>query len=218
MPPSSSTPLDEWFVLPERAFFEELEARARRIELLAALLQAKGIPPERGVRALQASLGAIAASSENAQLPSVGALARALASALEHVGIIVESSPAGRSLDVLVLDESEVSRDLVALAAEAEGHIVRSAGSYEDFIRQLDERLPDLIVTEVEHEKARADQFTTGLAELLVTRPVPVIYFSSVERDVLDGLSSAPNVRAAVRKADGITALMNALARLVEHR
>jgi CheY-like chemotaxis protein len=118
-------------------------------------------------------------------------------------------------LDVLVLDETEVARDLVALAVEGQGHLVRCAGSYAEFIRHLDERLPDLIVTEIELSKAPARKFSRGLVELLATRPVPLVFFSAVPGPLLQELAGEAHARAAVSKDDGVAALMAALERVV---
>lgn len=218
IPPSSLTPLDKFFTLPEHSFFESLDAQARRVELLTALLQANGMLPERGVRALQAALGAIVASAEGAQLKSLASLAQALASALDHLGLTDALSLPQRSLDVLVLDETEISRDLVALAVEAQGHIVRAAGCTEEFVRHLDERLPELIVTEVEFTRAPAQKFIAWLHELLEGRPVPVILFSGLDDTVLSTFATRPNVRKVVRKELGIEAVMAALEAVVRQR
>jgi len=213
--PPSFTTLDDEFVMPEAVFFERLEERARRVEMLTALLQAKGLPPGRGVRALQAALGAIVTSAEEAHLPSLGSLARALEAAIGELGVPREGGAQARTLDVLVLDETEVSRDLVALAVEAEGHIVRCADSYDDFVRQLDERLPDLIVTEVELSNVPARHFCSGLRDLLANRPVPLVFFSSVVPDLLERLATTSRARAAVSKDRGIEALLVELDRVL---
>lgn len=209
-PPSSVTDLEDGIVMPERIFFERLEERARRADLLAALLQAKGLPPERGVRALQSALGAIIASAEEAHVLSLSSLGRALQNVIGNLGIARVPVPA-RTLDVLVLDEIEVSRDLVALAVEAQGHLVRCAGDYADFVRQLDERLPDLIVTEVELSNAPPRHFCKGLTDLLSHRPVPIVFFSSITPAELDVLGRQAGARTTVHKDRGIAALISAL-------
>jgi CheY-like chemotaxis protein len=209
-PPSSTTSLEEELVLPEQRFFDRLDERARRAELLVALLQAKGMSTERALRALQAALGAIVASAEDARLQSLATLGTALQAALGELG----SNPA-RSLDVLVLDETEISRDLVALAVEAQGHMVRSAGSYDDFVRHLDERLPDLIVTDVELSNAPARQFCATLSDLLANRPVPIVFFSSMAPDVLAELAKKTGAIAAMPKDRGIAGLITELERIL---
>jgi CheY-like chemotaxis protein len=214
-PPSSTTSLEEELLLPEQRFFSRLEERARRAELLNALLQAKGISTDRAVRALQAALGAIVTSAEEAHLPALASLGAALQSAIGELGLTPGSRLPTRSLDVLVLDETEISCDLVALAVEAHGHMVRSAGNYEEFVRHIDERLPDLIITDVQLVNAPARQFCAALRELLVNRPVPFVFFSAVSREELEGLARTAGAAAAISKDSGLAALMTELDRVL---
>jgi CheY-like chemotaxis protein len=211
VPPSGVSLLEEDFVMPERLFFDRLEERARRAELLTVMLQAQGISPSSGVRALQAALGAIVTSAEEAHLKSLASLTRALQAAIGELGIGATETMASRTFDVLVLDETEISRDLVALAVEAQGHMVRCAASYNDFVRHLDERLPDLLVTDIELTNAPPRHFCASLNELLATRAIPVVFFSSVEPEIMDDLARTARARAAISKAKGVTGLMSEL-------
>lgn len=211
VPPSGVSLLEEDFVMPERTFFDRLEERARRAELLTVMLQAQGLSPASGVRALQAALGAIVASAEETHLTSLASLSRALQAAIGELGISPVQGGSVRTFDVLVLDETEVSRDLVALAVEAQGHMVRCAATYNDFVRHLDERLPDLLITDLELTNAPARHFCQSLAELLATRPVPIVFFSSLDPQVMEDLARTARARAAISKAKGVTALMTEL-------
>lgn len=214
VPPSGVSQLEDEFIMPERMFFDRLEERARRAELLTVMLQAQGLSPSSGVCALQAALGAIVASAEEAHLKSLASLARALQAAIGELGIPTAHQTSARRLDVLVLDESEISRDLVALAVEAQGHLVRCAGSYDDFVRHLDERLPDLLVTDLELTNAPPRHFCRSLAELLATRPVPAVFFSSIEPGLMTELAEQAGARAAIAKDKGVSALMTELERV----
>lgn len=208
VPPSGTMELDDALVLPEKVFLDQLANRARRAELLTALLEARGLTPEAGLRAVQASLGAVVTSAEEAHLASLAALTRALYAAIGALGIAKAPS---RSVDVLVFDEDEVSRDLVALTVEAQGHHVRCACSHAELIHHLDERLPDLIITEIEIAHAPAREFCSGLVELLAHRPVPVVFFSGVPSDTLDDLARRTRALAAISKDHGLAALMREL-------
>lgn len=214
VPPSGVSLLEEDFVMPERRFFDRLEERARRAELLTVMLQAQGLSPASGVRALQAALGAIVASAEETHLDSLASLSRALQAAIGELGISPTQGTSARAFDVLVLDETEISRDLVALAVEAQGHMVRCAASYNDFVRHLDERLPDLLITDVELTNAPPRHFCQSLSELLTTRPVPVVFFSSAEATILEELARTAKARAAISKEKGVTGLMTELERV----
>jgi CheY-like chemotaxis protein len=206
--------LTDEFIMPERRFFDRLEERARRAELLTVMLQAQGLSSESGVCALQAALGAIVASAEETHLTSLASLARALQNAIGELGIPTTRAAPARRLDVLVLDETEISRDLVALAVEAQGHMVRCAANFDEFIRHLDERLPDLLVTDVELTNAPPRQFCHNLAELLAMRPDPVVFFSGIEHATMVDLAKKSGARAAIAKEKGVSGLMVELERV----
>jgi CheY-like chemotaxis protein len=206
------TSLDARLVLPERVFYERLDALARRMEMLTALLQAGGLSRTHGARAIQAALGSVAASAEEAHVSSLGSVARALKDAVAEL-VDNSSIDHGRALDVLVLDESEISRDFVALAVEAQGHIVRSAKSYDEFVGLLGERLPDLVVTEVAHGKTPPRQFCSVLADLLDGLPVRVVIFSALPE--LDAWKRVARANAAISKDLGLPALVAELGRLL---
>jgi CheY-like chemotaxis protein len=205
--PYNLTPLDLPFELPERAFFQQLDDRARRAELMNALLQAGGLPPESAVRALQAALGAIIASAEDANLPTLANLSSALRSAIGNLGIGEAIFDDMRVVDTLVLDESELSRDLVALAVEAQGHTVRCAATWEDFVKEL-ERRPGLIITEVQHSNAPAKSFCSILQELLVDMKIPVVFFSDLETAELAELARKYGAQRAISKELGVDRLI----------
>jgi CheY-like chemotaxis protein len=202
---------DAPFELPERAFFEQLDARARRAELLTALLGAGGVPPESAVLALQAALGAIVASAEDAQLPTLANLATALRTAIGRLGVGSPIEDELRIVDTLVFDESEVSRDLVALAVEAQGHTVRCASRYEDFVRELEQRRPGLIITEAQLSNAPAKSFCATLQELLATRRIPLVFFSDLDAAELGSLAKSCGARRSISKELGIDRLIGEL-------
>jgi CheY-like chemotaxis protein len=214
IPPSDEfTSLEAPLVLPERVFFERLDDLARRIEMLTALLQANGLSRKQGSSVVQAALGAIAANAEEAQVSSLGCLARALQHAVAELVDNATVDPR-HVLDILVLDESEISRDFVSLAVETQGHIVRSAKSYDEFIALLGERLPDVVVTEVIHGTTPPRQFCSVLADLLGTRPVQLIIYSALAD--LEDLKNISGARAVVRKDLGLRALVAELAHLLD--
>ncbi len=205
------TPLDIPFELPEQGFFQQLDERARRAELLNALLSAGGIPKESAVLALQAALGAIVASASDASLPTLASLATALRTAIGNLGIAEGASDDLRVVDTLVLDDSELQRDLVALAVEAQGHTVRCAASYEDLVAQLQQRKPGLVITEVQFERAPAKSFCATLQELLEPQQVPVVFFSDLDAGELALLAQNHGARRSISKEFGIDLLIGEL-------
>lgn len=208
MPPSNSlTSLESPLLLPEHTFYERLDDLARRIEMLAALLQTNGMTRAQGARALQAALGAIAANAEEAQISSLGALARSLKNAVGEL-VADASLDSKDSLDVIILDASEISRDFAALAVEAEGHIVRSARNYDELVALLGERLPDLVIAEVTDGKTPPRQFCATLAALFESVPSQLVIFSSLSPSDFSELQRLACATAIVSKELGLPMLM----------
>lgn len=196
------------FQLPERVFFDELEERARRADLMVAMLAAGGVSPSDAVLVLQASLGAVVTSATGAGLPSLAHLASALRDAVGNLGLAPPVEDDRKVVDTLVYDESELQRDLVALAVESQGHTVRCAATYDELLRALDERKPALLVTEVEHENARARPFLRTLKELLESRRVPFVIFSALPSAELDQLAKESGARRHISKDRGLEGLI----------
>jgi CheY-like chemotaxis protein len=205
------TQLDVPFEMPERAFFQQLDERARRVELMSALLRAGGLPPEHAVNALQAALAAIVTSANDATLPTLANLASALRVAIGHLGIGRPIADDERVVDTLVLDESELSRDLVALAVEAQGHPVRCAATYDDLVREISQRKPGLVITEVQITNAPAAHFCGTLQEILSQSHVPYVFFSDLDSGALSDLATKFGAKRSISKEFGIDLLIGEL-------
>jgi CheY-like chemotaxis protein len=156
-------------------------------------------------------LGAIVGSATDARLRSLAELATALRSAIGHLGIGTPMVDDSRIVDTLVFDETELSRDLVALSVEAHGHTVRCASTYEEFVTQLEQRRPGLIVTEIELSNAPARSFCATLQEILAGRPIPVVFFSNLESGELVSLARRYRARRSISKDLGIDLLIGEL-------
>jgi CheY-like chemotaxis protein len=212
-PPSASdakslTALEESFELPELEFLKRLDERARRAELMAALLRAGGLSPEDAVRALQATLGAVASSASEANLRSISRLGAALRAVIGNLGIAPHIDDEARVVDTLVLDESELSRDLVALAVESQGHTVRCAATFEEFVREIHQRKPGLIITEIELSNAPARFLCATLRELLENSRAPLVLFSEVAEPELSTHARELGARRIVSKDRGVDGLI----------
>ena len=196
---------------PERAFFVQLEDRARRVELLTALLRGGAIPPASAVRALSAALGAIQTSAEDAQLSSLAELSAALRSAIGNLGLGRPPIADERVVDTLVFDEKQHPRDLVALAVETRGHPVRCAATYDDFVRELGTRRPGLVIAEIDLAQATPASFCAVLCDLLGEAGVPFVLFSDVESSELADLAYMYGARRGIAKRLGVGVLLNEL-------
>jgi CheY-like chemotaxis protein len=208
---SPSLGLDPDFALPERVFLDKLEERARRADLLTALLAAGGISPANTVLTLQSSLGAVAKSASEAGLGSLAQFVEATRQAIGYLGVGPRLDDELRVVDTVVFDENELQRDLVALAVEARGHTVRCVASYDELVRELDQRHPGLLVTEVEHGRIPPRAFCSTLKDLLADKNIPVVLFSGIAPADLHGFAIGLGARRYVSKDKGVDALMTAL-------
>jgi PleD family two-component response regulator len=144
-------------------------------------------------------------------LPTLANLASALRDAIGALGIGNAEVDEERVVDTLVLDESELSRDLVALAVEAQGHTVRCSSTYDEFVKELGQRRPGLIITEVQHSNAPARSFCAILQELLQDQRIPVVFFSDLDTEELSGLAVSYGARRSISKEYGVDLLIGEL-------
>jgi CheY-like chemotaxis protein len=214
MPPAFGvdvTPLEVSLEPPERAFFEELEERARRVELLDATLREGAVPPDLAARAIEASLEAIANGAREASLPALARLVTALRSAFSGLGV---AAPVPRAIDTIVLDEDGPSRDVIALALEVRGHTVRCAATWDELLVQLGRRHPALVIADVQVGTVAPASFCATLAEVLGAAGVPFVFFSDVERAALAELGETYGALGSFAKSDGLDRWIDDVARI----
>jgi CheY-like chemotaxis protein len=202
-------------VIPrQRRALDGLEDRARRTELVAALAGAGGLAAERTASILSAELGELEVSGAEAGLEGLVAMARAVRKVVEHLGGVADHS--WRQRDVLVLDDNEVTRDLITLALQAEGHLVRSAANVADFAQLVRERKPHVLLTEARMPDAPAARFCNYLRVTMALEKIPIVMFSSAQGDELAMLAHEAGADLHLSKDQGIGDLMREVARLFE--
>jgi CheY-like chemotaxis protein len=198
----------------QRRLVGQLEDRARRIELLAALTTAGGLPIDRAAGVLGAELGELATSAGEAELTSLGAMARATRRLVEQLGGV--ASVAWPQREVVVLDDNEVTRDLVTLALQAEGHHVRAAACVAELSSLVRERKPHVVLTEARMPEAPGARFCHYLRQLMALEQIPIVLFSSTRGDELAALAREAGANLWLSKDQGISDLMSELARLFD--
>jgi CheY-like chemotaxis protein len=202
-------------VIPrQRRALEGLEDRARRTELVAALAGAGGLAAERTASILSAELGELEVCGAEAGLEGLVAMARAVRKVVEHLGGVADHSWQQR--DVLVLDDNEVTRDLITLALQAEGHLVRSVANVADFAQLVRERKPHVLLTEARMPDAPAARFCNYLRVTMALEKIPIVIFSSAHGDELAMLAHEAGADLYLSKDQGIGDLMREVARLFE--
>jgi excisionase family DNA binding protein len=93
---------------------------------------------------------------------------------LEHSGQAVEAG----GPHVLIVDDDEGLRAFVRANLELEGYSVREAGSAEEGLALLEERLPDLILLDVMMPKVDGWEMLRRVQEQHGVGSIPVIMFS----------------------------------------
>lgn len=198
----------------ERRVLAGLEDRARRTELVAALTGAGGLAAVRAARVLCAELRELEISAGDAASDGLGQLARAVRKVVGHLGGVDDVG--WQSRDVLVLDDNEVTRDLITLALQAEGHVVRAAGRVGEISHLVRERKPHVLLTEARMPDAPATRFCNYLRVTMALEKIPIVIFSSAHGDELAMLAHEAGAELYLSKDQGIDDLMREIARLFE--
>ncbi len=86
--------------------------------------------------------------------------------------------PASEGPLVLIVDDDERLREYVRVNLEAEGYIVREAGSAEEGLAALDDESPDLILLDVMMPKVDGWEMLQRVQEKHGVGAIPVIMFS----------------------------------------
>lgn len=198
----------------QRRVMNMLEERARRTELLAALATAGGFESERAACVLSAELGELETSATEVGLEGLVAMARATRKVVEHLGGVKVAH--WRQRDVLVLDDNEVTRDLITIALQSEGHRVRSAASVAELSYLVRERKPHVLLSEARMPDAPGARFCNYLRVTMALEKIPIVIFSSARGDELAVLAREAGADLYLSKDQGISDLMAEVARLFE--
>jgi CheY-like chemotaxis protein len=211
---ASAPPETDPAALRQRRVMVLLEDRARRTELVEALAGAGGLRPERTASVLCAELGELATTAGEVGLEGLAAMARAMCKVIEQVAGAKPAPP--RQREVIVLDDNEVTRDLIMLALQAEGHHVRSAACVAELALLVRERRPDVVLSEARMPDAPGARFCNYLRHVMMLERVPIVMFSSARAEELAVLAREAGANLYLSKDQGIGDLMGSLARLFD--
>ena len=196
----------------QRRVMTLLEDRARRTELAAALAGAGGLEAERAAKVLCAELDELETSAGEVGLDGLAAMARAARKTVGYLG----SVKTGDAREVIVLDDNEVTRDLITLALQAEGHRVRTAENVTELSQLVRERRPHVLLTEARMPDAPSARFCNYLRVSMALERIPIVIFSSARGDELAVLAREAGADLYLSKDQGIGDLMREVARLFE--
>lgn len=212
---STRTRTENEIVTPrQRRVIALLEDRARRTELVAALAGAGGLPSERAASVLCAELGELEIAAREVGLDGLVALARASRRVVEHLGGVKIAH--WRQREVIVLDDNEITRDLIALALQADGHRVRTAANVAELSYLVSERKPHVLLTEARMPDAPGARFCTYLRRTISLEKIPIVIFSSARGEELAALAREAGADLYLSKDQGIADLMREVTRLFD--
>jgi CheY-like chemotaxis protein len=184
--------------------------RARRLGLTSAIWNAGGIDDTIGLRTVIGELGGLAQELRMADLEPV---AEALESAVEAIRCAEpfrrSAPPLQSGRRILVLDDTEVTGDLIAVALESIGCIVAVTSTLSDCIQRFIDFEPELILLEPTHPELEGMRSLDAFRKRLRASFVPVILFSaSPEHELVR--------RAQHLEADGYLTKDHGIPQLVE--
>ena len=200
--------------LPAR-FWSLIDDRARRVELLCATLRGGGLAVQEAAKVLQVELADLERDAQRDGIEPLAALAAATRSIVEHI-VGLENLADEDRRDILILDDSEVTTDLIALAIEAQGHSVRIATNLDEFVVRFGEREPEIILTELEIEGAPIADLCAHLRVRISNRLIPIIVFSLLSEDALATAALNAGAEHYLSKDQGIADLVDELKGLLK--
>jgi PleD family two-component response regulator len=193
----------------QRRATQLLDARARRTELLDAILRARGLSPARVLRILCLELAEMEREAEREADDALASLSRALRNIIADVGAIQQREETCH--DILLLDGDEVSRDLVALAILAQGHRVRTAATLAELVTLFAERRPDAVLADSNVPDASEDRLCAVLRDTILPHEIPILVFAGAAGTALATLALNAGATRFVSKDQGIGELMSEL-------
>jgi DNA-binding response OmpR family regulator len=115
---------------------------------------------------------------------------------------------------ILIVDDSEMIRDLVQLSLEEAGYDVVTIESAFGFNNALRREMPDLALVDVMMPGLKGDK----LAEIAIGlgAPCPIVFFSDRPDTELRKLVSASGVAGFIRKNGDLQSLQNDVARFIK--
>lgn len=183
--------------------------RAQRLQLLAATWQAGGCDDRCGIVTVRAELAGLA---QEVRSVGLGVLADTIDDAAAALGSHqatrgeVEPHHAGRR--ILILDDSEVTRDVIALALEGTGCVVTVASSLAEYRTRVAEFQPEVLLLEPGHPELAGSSTFDKLRQRIDSSAVPVVLFSAESAPLLKKRAETLGVDGWVTKDQGTNELL----------
>lgn len=112
---------------------------------------------------------------------------------------------------VLVLEDSEIAREMVVLELEARDFEVRSAGDLVEFEMMLKKFDPEIILSDVRLPETHGDEVCRVLKERLETKNIPIILFSAMSHGELAQIAKRAGADGFISKEQGVQRLIECI-------
>jgi len=135
----------------------------------------------------------------------------------EHLAKVPQkkSLPKEEIKRIVFIDDSQLTRDMMKLSLEAEGHQVRVAEDLVGFESMLKEFQPHIILTDVNMPDIRGDEICKVLKTKYDTADIPIVLFSSIDPDELSELADRAGADGYVSKQQGFDELIETIDGLI---
>jgi CheY-like chemotaxis protein len=117
---------------------------------------------------------------------------------------------------VLLIDDSEIVRDVTRAVLERDGFDVQAAASLGEFNRILRTWSPNIVLTDVQMPGVSGGELCVWIKSRIETEGVPVVFFSDLPEAKLEELARNAGADAFLSKSKGVDHLAAELKALVE--
>jgi CheY-like chemotaxis protein len=117
---------------------------------------------------------------------------------------------------VLVLDDSEIVLNLMALSLTDAGFEVFAAGSLIEFEQLMDSADPHIVLTDIQMPDISGDEICTVLKRKMDTHLIPIILFSTIDQAELEAMAERSGADGFVSKDAGPEEIVNKINEIAE--
>jgi CheY-like chemotaxis protein len=117
---------------------------------------------------------------------------------------------------VLLLDDSEIARELLSETLEEMGHIVITAADASQFWQRIDDSNPNVIFLDINIPDSSGDLICKQLRKREAFKKVPIVIYSSLSDEELEPLTAATGATGYISKQRGMDSLRDYVEDLVD--
>jgi CheY-like chemotaxis protein len=140
-----------------------------------------------------------------------------MAALQQHLAKVPEKKklPEDEVKRIVFIDDSKLTRDMMKLSLESEGHQVRVVADLVNFETVLKEFKPHIILTDVNMPDIRGDEICRVLKKKYATADIPIVLFSSIDPEELVELAETAGADGYVSKQQGFEELIDTIDSLI---